>query len=453
MDTLPRLIGASRSTMTLDGYSLAADDVLAAADAAGNSLHQAGFRRGDGLVVVDDGPLLTTLATVIGAWGAGIHVAITSASGAADGLTALLHATGARLETDPADPDAVGADLTGAHPDDIAWDVASSGTTGNPKVVGFSHAAICSNVRGIADRLGLEPSDHVYTPLPLSLPGVLGMAVLPAMLVGADVTVSRHDGTEVLRAKAEMERVRPSVVYGVPYLFDVLSRGSALDGTNRLRLLLSSSAPMPAETFDRIRAAFGTPPRSSYCSAEAATVSICDGEDLDELRHGCGRPLPGVLVTTEPDGDHPGRLVVSGTSLGSGYWRDGALEAFPGTRSFTTNDVGVVNDGRLYVRSRTDDVIQVAGRNVDLARVRKVLAQSPETGEHAVVVEDDPKLGTVPVLLVVDGTTSMGAREILDACRALLTPWEAPRRVHFVSEIPRSASGKVRHVLAEVRRG
>ncbi|MEV0461142.1 class I adenylate-forming enzyme family protein, partial [Catellatospora methionotrophica] len=327
-------------------------------------------------------------------------------------------------------------------PQDAALDVFSSGTTGQAKCVSFSHGALWRNVRAYADRLALSGRDVLYSPLPLSLAGVLGMVLLPGLLAGASVHLGRLGGAQAAWAGRQLDAAEPTLLYGVPYTFEILARQRAPRRTAALRWAVCSSAPLPAATFDRVHAHLGVPPRSSYCLVEAGTVTVNTSADLDELRHTVGGVLDGVELTLEPAADGAGRIVIGGTSCGSGYRHDGVLRPFPGG-AVRTNDLGRLAGGQLVVTGRVDEVIQVAGQSVDLAHLSRVLADCPGLGDHAVVVDQHEQLGTVPVLLVETGSTTASAAELLAFCRARLRAVEVPRQVRFVDTIARTATGKV----------
>ncbi|MGW3950441.1 class I adenylate-forming enzyme family protein [Streptomyces sp. NPDC004752] len=442
----------------VDGIRLSAADLVAGARTAAAGLRARGVRGGDGIALVDDGGGAELLTVLIGTWWIGARATVVSGSASRTEMNSVVRQGGVtfvvRSEPPPTGEGgtfaallAGGADTIGVEtcvPGDIALDIASSGTTGDPKCVSFTHGALSSNVRAIANRLELTKGDVLYSPLSLSLAGVLGMVVLPGLLADAVVHVGRLSGPRIASARKQIEVTRPTLIYGVPYMYEVLARSAGPVDHSTLRWAICSSAPLPRATFDRVRARLGVPPRSSYCLAEAGTVTLNTDDDPDALRTTVGQPLDGVEITVEPLGPdrREGRLSVGGAGCAAGYRRMGELEPFPGR--IRTSDLGFLRNGRLTISGRLDEVMQVAGQNVDLAQVRDIISRCPGLGDFALVAGRHERLGLVPVLLAEARTLTASPQEVIAFCRSALRDAEVPREVRVVEEIPRTATGKVR---------
>lgn len=464
-ETLLELLRVSQGAVVMDGIRYRASDLVAGARAAAADLRARGTQAGEGLVLVDDGGGAQLLSILMGTWWIGARATVLSGSASEAEVSSTVRQSGAKLvvrhepSSDREGPSF--ADLMAGHagasgadscePAAIALDIASSGTTGSPKCVSFTHDSLSSNVRAIADRLELTADDVLYSPLPLSLAGVLGMVVLPGLLAHSEVHVGRLSGAHIASARKQLRVVRPTLLYGVPYVYEILAGSSGWADHGGLRWAICSSAPLPRSTFDRVRAQLGVPPRSSYCLAEAGTVTLNTCDDMDELRTTVGEPLDGVEVEVEPlgPGRQEGRLIVGGSGCGAGYRRMGELEPFPGGK-IHTSDLGFFRNGRLTVTGRLDEVVQVAGENVDLAHVRRVVGQCPGLGEFAVTVSRHERLGLVPVLLAEARTLTVSPREVIAFCRSVLRDAEVPREMRVVDEIPRTATGKVRTSTGEM---
>ncbi|MFK3978770.1 class I adenylate-forming enzyme family protein [Micromonospora sp. NPDC050397] len=457
-DSLVDLIRSSRGVVVVDHRGLGAEDMEDGARRAAAYLRARGVCRGDGVVLVDDGGGAELLMTLLGAWWLGARAMIVAATDDAREVDSAVAATDASVVV-RGQPTGQGSEvayrsvLTGSQPltaapecgpSDVALDIATSGTTGTRKYVSFTHGALLANVTGIAKRLSLTRQDRLYTPLPMSIAGVIGMLLLPGMLAGSSIHLGRLGGVRIAQSHRQLEATRPTLVYGVPYMYELLSGQSRSVDFDGLRWLICSSAPLPSSTFDRVWQRFGVPPRSSYCLAEAGTVTLNTSDDLEVVRNTVGEPLDGTTIRTEPaDSASAGRIVVSGPSCGLGYRTGGQVDLFPSGEVWT-RDLGMLERGLLTVAGRVDDVIQVAGTNVDLAHVRSVIGRCPGLGEFALVAADHGRLGRVPVLLVVAGTMSTTVRDVLHFCRTALRDVEVPREVRVVTEIPRTATGKAR---------
>lgn len=453
--TLLELVLNSASHVLVDGRSLTADQLAVTAGRMAAGLERRGVEPGSGVVVVDDASGHDLLAVMLGAWWLGARPAILPRSTNVARLRAAKRETGADVVVSASAPrelavpfadligrtSAVMGEYPGCTGGDVALEIATSGTTGRPKFVSFTHEALAVNVADFARRLELAPADRLYSPLPLSLAGVIGMVLLPGLLAGATIRVGRLEGPEVRHASRDMRELSPTFVYGVPYVLDVVSRLGRASHLTDLRWLICSSAPLPRATFDRVSGYFGVPPRNSYCLAEAGTVTVNTATGDDELRATVGSPLDHMTVEFEASGDGRRRVVVSGRGCGLGYRRAGRIERFVGGRVLT-NDYGSLDDGVLRLHGRADTVIQVAGQNVDIADIHDALAACPGIKDYSVVVGHDDALGQIPVLLVAEAGCRATAEEILDFCRTALPAAAVPRSVRFVDHITRSTAGK-----------
>ncbi len=455
--TLLDLVRASEGTVVLDGAAWRTADLMVRARRAAGTFRSLGVRRGEGVLVVDDGGGADLLTALLGAWWVAARPTVVAGDIDVNRMESIREQTGTALIVQRGCPGsgrtltfadlssgASLADRTAAcTPADVALDAISSGTTGRPKCVSYTHEALSWNARAYTDRLELTRHDVLYTSMPLSVVGVLGMVLLPGLLASATTHIGRLSGAEVARARQQIRAAVPTLIYGVPYTFDLLARQRGRRPGDQLRWAICSSAPLPPGTFDRVRDFLGVPPRNSYCLAEAATVTVNTSDELDELRHSVGKPLAGVDVLVEPTrpGARTGRLTIAGPSCGLGYRKGGALEPFPEGR-VRTNDLGFLDRGVLTVTGRVDELVKVAGKHVDLGYVREVVSRCPGLGAFAVVIDQHDNLGDIPILLAEATSLTSSPREVIAFCRRELRDVEVPREVRVVEQIPRTATGK-----------
>jgi len=299
--------------------------------------------------------------------------------------------------------------------------VATSGSTGEPKGVELSGAALAASARASVARLGAAAGrDRWLCCLPTSHVAGIGVLMRARLLGTAPVVHPRFDPAAVAVADATMVSLVPTMLHRL------LDAGADL---RRFRAILLGGA---------------APPPGLLARARAAGARVVESYGLTETCGGCvydGVPLDGVDVTVDEDG----RIAVRGPVLLSGYRghpRDGLLV----DGWFRTNDVGRLRpDGRLEVRGRADDVIVTGGHNVAADGVAALLRTHPLVADAAVTGRPDPEWGQRVVATVVPADPARPPR--LDELRAFVAErtaaYAAPRELAVVDALSRSALGKV----------
>ncbi|MFA1549198.1 class I adenylate-forming enzyme family protein [Actinomadura chokoriensis] len=361
------------------------------------------------------------------------------------------------------------ATASGADPDDVAWLMFTSGTTGRPKGVRLTHRSLLAGIEVTASGRPVRRGDVFCTPFPLC--HVAGYQVIlhhlfrrhavvlrrftPAALVEA---TRRHGVTNLSLAPTMLEDLLAHVEDD-PAALDVL-RGA-------VRVIAYGSAPMPVPLLRRAGDVLGCDFNQGFgmteLSGNAAFLSPDDHRAAittrPELAASAGRPAGGVeIAVLDEDGTHlpPGALgeiAVRGPQVTTGYWDDpdATAEAFTGGW-FRTGDAGRVDeDGYLYLVDRLKDVIITGGENVSSLEVEDVLRTVPGVAQVAVVGLPDPRWGqTVCAVIVPDGTPP-SEDDLIAACRARLAGFKTPRGVEYVDTLPRTGNGKVRKSALRAR--
>lgn len=303
--------------------------------------------------------------------------------------------------------------LEGGHPVAAgdALVIATSGTTGEPKGVILTHAAVAASARATSARLGVDPSRHRWLAcLPLSHVGGLSV-VTRALLTGTPLEVhpgfdaapvARAAGPEVLLSLVAAALVRVSAGW-----FHTV--------------VLGGSAP-PAELAPNVVTTYGM--------TETGSGVVYDGVPLDGVELEIGES---------------GEIRVRGPMLLRAY-RDGTVP-LDGDGWFATGDAGFVDaGGRLTVHGRLSDLIVSGGENVWPAAVETVLRRHPAVAEVAVAGRPDPDWGERVVAWVVpaDGAAPPTLDAIRGWAKEELAPFAAPRELVIVTSLPKTAIGKVR---------
>jgi fatty-acyl-CoA synthase len=325
----------------------------------------------------------------------------------------------------------------------------TSGTTGTPKGAQRGNRLDPSAATGIIERIPYRHDDVVAITSPLFHAWGLAQLLLASAL-GATVTLtSSFDAAATLD---QIERERVSVLAVVPAILQRLLASPALDSTDlsSLRVVASSGSALPVPVVEEWLDRVGPNLYNLYGSTEVGQATLATPEDLAAAPATAGRVMPGSAVAIL---DGSGNEVVTGSVgrifVGNGaqfeqYTGGGGKEIIDGLMS--SGDVGyMTDDGLLFVTGRADDMIVSGGENVFPREVEDLLLAHPSIVDAAVVGVDDSEFGQ---RLAVYAVKAPGARLSGKAVKKIvsdnLARHKTPRDVHFVTELPRTATGKIR---------
>ncbi|UWP87543.1 AMP-binding protein [Dactylosporangium fulvum] len=429
------------AAVAVAGRALSAEALLAAATAVADDVH------GAATVAVDATPTLETVVAVTGALLSGAAVVPVPADAGPAERDHILRDSGAVLVLGRDVPvDVRRRSATAYAPpagDDTALVMYTSGTTGAPKGVVLTHAAVEAGVDAVAEAWDWTADDRLVHGLPLFHVHGLILGVLGALRRGSPLV---HTGRP---HPARYAAAGGTLYFGVPTVWSrVCAEPAAARALRRARLLVSGSAPLPVPVFERLSALSGHRPVERYGMTETLiTVSSRAG---GERRPGhVGVPVRGVRTRltrddgTEPpaDGETIGELWVSGPMLLRRY--HGSAEPPTDHGWFRTGDLATIGpDGwhRIVGRASTD-LIKCGGFRIGAGEVEDALLTHPAVREAAVVGTPDADLGeAVTAFVVADG---VGERDLIDFVAGHLSVHKRPRSVHFVDSLPRNAMGKV----------
>jgi malonyl-CoA/methylmalonyl-CoA synthetase len=339
--------------------------------------------------------------------------------------------------------------------DEAAAIVYTSGTTGVAKGAVLTHNNFIANAVNIVTCWRFHSSDRLLLALPLFHVHGLGNG-LHAWLVSGCV-MRLEERFEHARAREWMEEFEPTVFFGVPTMYVRLlemDTEAARRIGEKMRLFVSGSAPLPAQTLEDFRERFGHTILERYGMSE--TLMNISNPYAGERRAGSvGVPLPGVSVKIfdaegrEVAAGEVGELHMKGPNLFAGYWRrpEETRAAFRG-EWFRTGDIGVRSpDGYYTLQGRRSDLIISGGFNIYPREIEEFLCEQEGVREAAVVGVKDAVRGEVPVAYVVM-EEGCGVAGLEEACRAHLASFKLPRRFVELEKLPRTALGKVqKHLL------
>ena len=344
---------------------------------------------------------------------------------------------------------------TGIAPDDICLLLYTSGTTADPKGVLHSHRTIAYEVDSIIELCRLGIDDHIFMASPVThITGYLYALVMPAV-TGAAVIL--QDVWDPRRAADLIEsRACRFSVGATPFLHGLVEEYERRGSPSALRIFLCGGADVPPPLVRSASVRFDAHVTRVYGSSEFPTATCGRIDDPFEITADTdGVPIGPVDCRLDnADASGVGELLLRGPDVFLGYLDASLnLDAFTDDGFFRTGDLAsIAASGAVTIRGRHKDIIVRGGENISAKEVEDVLFEHPAVSEIAVVAMPDPVMVERSCAFVVPkegATVSLAAlAAFLDDRR--LARQKYPERVEIVSELPKTASGKVqKFVLRE----
>lgn len=309
----------------------------------------------------------------------------------------------------------------------------TSGTTGPPKGVPLSRAALAADLDALAEAWAWTADDTLVHGLPLYHVHGLVLGVVGALRTGSRLV---HTGRP---APAELAAAGGTLYFGVPTVWGrVCADPASARALAGARLLVSGSAPLPAAVFAALAGLTGHAPVERYGMTETL-ITVSARADGPRIPGAVGTPVRGASTRLGPDGE----LEVRGPMVFGGYLNGAGPSVFTEDGWFRTGDVATIDaDGvhRIVGRASTD-LIKTGGFRVGAGEVEEALTAHPAVAEAAVVGRPDDDLGQAIVAYVV--ASGVGADELVSFVASRLSVHKRPRAVVFVDDLPRNALGKV----------
>ncbi|MGY4366578.1 malonyl-CoA/methylmalonyl-CoA synthetase [Bradyrhizobium sp. LB1.3] len=335
--------------------------------------------------------------------------------------------------------------------DDLAAILYTSGTTGRSKGAMLTHDNLASNSLALVGYWGFTDKDVLIHALPIYHTHGLFVATNVTLFARASmIFLPKLDPDLIIKLMA-----RATVLMGVPTFYTRLLQNPALsrDTTQHMRLFISGSAPLLAETHREWSARTGHAVLERYGMTET-NMNTSNPYDGERVPGAVGFPLPGVSVrVTDPETakelprEEIGMIEVKGPNVFKGYWRmpEKTKAEFRDDGFFITGDLGKIDaKGYVHILGRGKDLVISGGFNVYPKEIESEIDAMPGVIESAVIGVPHADFGEgVTAVLVCNKGADVSEAAVLKALDGRLAKFKMPKRVFVVDELPRNTMGKV----------
>jgi acyl-coenzyme A synthetase/AMP-(fatty) acid ligase len=310
----------------------------------------------------------------------------------------------------------------------------TSATTGQPRQIAFRAEQLAADAENIVATMGLRPDWPNLGVISLAHSYGFSNLVLPLLLHGIPLILAPSPLPEAVRRAAAGE---PALTLAaVPALWSAWHQAGAIP--EQVRLAISAGAPLSAALEKAVFESTGLKIHNFYGSSECGGIAYDAGSDPRAEDDGAGTPMCNVQVTVNEDGC----VVVTSRAVGETYWPE--PDAALGGGRFLTSDLGELKDGWVYLRGRSSDQINVAGRKVSPASIERALSQHSAVRECLVFgLPSDDADRTEAIAACVAAGAGIGADELKQFLLARLPAWQVPRQWWLVESLSANSRGKL----------
>ncbi len=338
---------------------------------------------------------------------------------------------------------------------DVAILMLTSGTTAAPKVVPLTHANLLASINGIRGIYRLTPEDATLLVMPLFHGHGLIAGLLATLASGGAGYLPSGGRFHASRFWPEMAAAHATWYTAVPTIHQILLARAASDypgqGYPNLRFVRSCSAPLAPAVLRDLETAFSAPVLEAYGMTETAhqvASNPLPGDGPDKPGS-VGITTGGDVQVTRPDGtpaaaSEAGEIWIRGAAVTSGYLGNAraTAESFTGGW-FHSGDLGYTDaDGYLFLTGRIKEIINRGGEKISPAAVDEVLQSSPDVEDALSFGVPDGKYGEeIYAAVVLRPGHALSEDELNDYIRPRLSAFERPKRIFFLSRLPRTDKG------------
>jgi acyl-CoA synthetase (AMP-forming)/AMP-acid ligase II len=348
-----------------------------------------------------------------------------------------------------------------AQPDDVSMVLHTSGTTSRPKIVPLSQRNLAASATHIRNTLQFTAADCGLNIMPLFHIHGLIAGVLAPLAAGSQVFCT--PGFNALKFFGWMDDARPTWYTAVPTMHQAIvsraSKNADIIARHPLRFLRSSSSSMPPQVIKELEDVFHSPLIESYGMTEAThqmasnplppavrkpgTVGVAAGPEMSIMAE------DGSLLPRGTGLEHTGEIVIRGPNVTAGYENnpkanaDGFLNGW-----FRTGDQGVIDeDGFVSITGRLKEIINRGGEKISPREVDEILMDHPAVAQVVCFGMPHPKLGEeVAAVVVLREGQQASERELQTFVGTRAADYKVPKKVLFMDEIPKGATGKLQRI-------
>jgi len=340
--------------------------------------------------------------------------------------------------------------------EDIAVLQYTGGTTGISKGAMLTHYNLYTNAVRTADYLPVKPDDVSLAVLPLfHIYGLTTAMTAPLFRGSQIVLLPSFHAEEVMRT---IQQRKVTVFCGVPSMYIAVNSNPKVKefDLKSVRACMSGGSALPVAVRKKFIELTGGNLVEGYGLSETSPVTHCNPLTEGCVRDGSiGIPYPEtdakIVDLDDPFKDLPiggvGELAVSGPQVMKGYWNnEGETSKVLHDGWFITGDIAKMDgDGYFYVVDRKKDMVNVGGMKVYPREVEEVLFEHPGVKEAAVIGVPDAFSGEAVKAYIVpkEGAGNLTEKDIVDFCASRLVKYKVPKKVEFLSELPKTLVGKV----------
>ena len=342
--------------------------------------------------------------------------------------------------------------------DAIALILHTSGTTSRPKMVPLTQINLAASAKNISQTLHLSSADRCMNVLPLFHIHGLMAPVLANISAGASVYCT--PGFDALRFFSWLDAAQPTWYSAVPTMHQaILARSIRNEDSVRqaqLRFIRSSSASLPPQVMNDLEKTFGAPVVEAYAMTEAAHQMCSNPLPPLERKPGFVGPSAGPevgIMTAEGhmlEQGQEGEIVIKGPNVTSGYLANDEANAtaFHPGNWFRTGDQGIMDEaGYVKVTGRLKEIINRGGEKIAPLEIDEVILDHESVAQACSFAIPHDKLGEdVAAAIVLRDGKQLDEKELRQFVSERLADFKVPRKVVFVDEIPKGATGKIQRI-------